>query len=128
MRTRTRIGQVVVAVTCLAALGASLTFGGALASDYVILDSTAAGIEPGIVVDGTADISIPEGAQIVLIDPSGDTLVVDGPFSGNLRSAAAEGDDDIADALERMTTSRGSDTTVLGAVRAPKIEGGSITE
>ena len=95
---------------------------------FVILDSTAAGIEPGIVVDGTADISIPEGAQIVLIDPSGDTLVVDGPFSGNLRSAAAEGDDDIADALERMTTSRGSDTTVLGAVRAPKIEGGSITE
>ena len=36
--------------------------------------------------------------------------------------------DRIADALERMTTSRGSDTTVLGAVRAPKIEGGSITE
>lgn len=111
-----------------AAFGATALGGAALASDYVILDSTAAGIEPGIVVDGAADITIPEGAKIVLIDPAGETLVVSGPFSGNLTAAASAGEGGLGDALEQMTTSRGSDTTVLGAVRAPKVDGGSVTE
>ena len=111
-----------------AALATALATGAATAEDYVILDSNAAGIEPGLVVDGTADIAIPEGATVVLIDPSGDTLVVEGPFSGRLAAAAAEGDDSIGDALNRLTTTRGEDTKVLGAVRAPAVEGGSVEE
>ena len=111
-----------------AAFGAALMGSAASASDYVILDSTAAGIEPGIVVDGMADIAIPEGAQVVLIDPNGETLVVSGPFQGNLVGAASSGEESLGEALEQMTTTRGSDTTVLGAVRAPKIQGGSVTE
>ncbi|MEL7462892.1 MAG: hypothetical protein AAFN79_02430 [Pseudomonadota bacterium] len=107
---------------------AGLTASAAAASDYVILDSTAEGIEPGIVVASNADIAIPEGAQIVLIDPAGETLVVEGPFAGAVSSAAATGDTSVGGTLESLTTTRGTDTTVLGAVRAPKIEGGSVTE
>ena len=109
-------------------VAAMLTATTAAAADYVILDSTAAGIEPGIVVASNADISIPEGAKIVLIDPAGETLVVEGPFAGVVSSAAAAGDTSVAGALENLTATRGSDTTVLGAVRGPRIQGGSVTE
>lgn len=100
--------------------------GGAAAADYVILDSDAAGIEPGIVVDGAADIVVPEGAQIVLIDPTGETRVVNGPYTGKVADArGATGD---ASAIDRLTTQRGKDTKVLGAVRAISVQGGSVTE
>lgn len=108
------------------ALIALMTAGAASAADYVILDSTAAGIEPGIVVDGGAELTVPTGAQVVLIDPAGETLMVEGPFSGPV-SAAAEAAED-GSAIERLTTSRGTDTSVLGAVRSLKIQGGSVSE
>ena len=106
----------------------ALTAGAAGAEDFVILDSNAAGIEPGLVVDGTADITIPEGATVVLIDPAGDTLGGEGPFTGRLVAAASSGEESLRDALGRLTTTRGEDTKVLGAVRSPAIEGGSVTE
>ncbi len=100
--------------------------GGAAAADYVILESDAAGIEPGIVVDGAANIVIPEGAQVVLIDPNGETRVVSGPYTGiiaNARDAAGS-----ASAIDRLTTQRGKDTKVLGAVRGVTVDGGSVKE
>ena len=100
--------------------------GGAVAADYVILESDAAGIEPGIVVDGAADIVVPAGAQIVLIDPAGETRVVAGPYSGLVADARGTGSD--ASAIDRLTTQRGKDTKVLGAVRGVTIEGGSVKE
>lgn len=98
----------------------------ASAADYVILDSNAVGIEPGIVVAGTATIDIPGGAQVIFIDPEGETLVVAGPFSGAVQDAGAS--KGASGALEGLTSSRGEDTTVLGAVRAPTVDGGSVTE
>lgn len=115
-------------INIIAGAAIALSATAAAATDYVILDSTAAGIEPGIVVDGAADIAIPDGAQIVLIDPAGETFVVSGPYAGNLTNAAAAGEQGLGDALTQLTNSRESDTTVLGAVRAPKIAGGSVTE
>lgn len=112
----------------IAAAAAAMVAGASAAADYVILDSNAAGIEPGIVVDGAADVAIPEGAQVVLIDPAGETVVVEGPYSGTLAAAAATGQEGLGSALSRLTTSRGDDTTVLGAVRAPQVSGGSVTE
>ncbi len=110
------------------ALCLGLSAAAAVAEDYVILDSTAAGIEPGIVVSGRADISIPDGAQVVLIDPSGTTLVVDGPFQGQLLAAANSAEEGLTKTIDRLTTSRGDDVTVLGAVRGVTVDGGSITE
>ena len=103
-------------------------FSAASAADFVILDSNAAGIEPGIVVAGSAQIDVPAGAEVIFIDPNGETLVVSGPFSGPVNAAAAGADAAPASALESLTTTRGEDTTVLGAVRAPTVSGGSVTE
>lgn len=103
----------------------TLSAPGAAAEDYVILDSDAQGIEPGIVVAAKADIVIPEGATLVVIDPSGETLEIRGPYSGPMRLASsAEG----ASIMERMTTTRERDTKVLGAVRSVTVDGGSVTE
>jgi hypothetical protein len=111
-----------------AALGMALSSAAAFAADYVILDSTAAGIEPGIVVSGLADITIPDGAQVVLIDPEGATLVIEGPFTGQLVAAATSSNSGLTQTLDSLTTSRGDDTTVLGAVRGVPVDGGSVTE
>ncbi len=100
--------------------------GGAAAADYVILESDAAGIEPGIVVDGSADIVIPEGAHVVLIDPNGETRVVPGPYAGIVANARGAGGS--SSAIDRLTAQRGKDTKVLGAVRGVTVEGGSVTE
>lgn len=87
---------------CAAIAGVALFAGGAGAADYVILDSNAAGIEPGIVVDGGADVTVPDGAQVVLIDPAGETVVVDGPYRGTLAAAAASGQEGLGSALGRQ--------------------------
>lgn len=113
-------------VVLASAVFALVANGGAAAADYVILESDAAGIEPGIVVDGSADIVVPEGAQIVLIDPTGETRVVTGPYAGII--ANARGATGSASAIDRLTTQRGKDTKVLGAVRGVTVDGGSVKE
>ncbi len=110
----------------VAGFALAMLAGGAVAADYVILESDAAGIEPGIVVDGGADIVVPAGAHIVLIDPAGETRVVAGPYSGMV--ANARGSQNSASAIDRLTTQRGKDTKVLGAVRGVTVEGGSVKE
>lgn len=100
--------------------------GHAMASDYVVLDSDAAGIEPGLVAAGEAVISIPEGATVVLIDPAGETRVVAGPFSGPVSQAASAGGD--GGVLDRLTGGRKQERTTLGATRAPKVDGGALKE
>lgn len=122
------MGQKIVRALVAGAILATLSTTFAIAEDYVILDSNVVGIEPGIVVDGRAAVSIPKGAQLVMIDPLGETRVVEGPFDGPLVTAATRSDDSFSDTLDRLTTSRGKDTKVLGAVRGNLIDGGSITE
>lgn len=109
----------------MAASGA-LSAGAVSASDFVILDSDASGIEPGIVVAAAAQIVIPDGATVVMISPSGETLMVQGPYEGVVASAGSVSDG--SSTLERLTTSRGQDTKVLGAVRSFTFNGGSVTE
>lgn len=98
----------------------------AWAADFVILDSDVAAIEPGLVAGGDSIITIPEGGTVVLISPEGETRVVAGPFEGPLSQATTATDG--AGLLERLTASRGQEQTTLGAVRAPKFEGGALKE
>lgn len=109
-------------------LAGVLAFGAGIAAkaaDYVILDSNAAGIEPGLVIADSADITVPEGATLVLISPSGETLAIKGPYSGMVSEAAQSAD---GSAIDRLITTRERDTKVLGAVRSPMIGGGSVRE
>lgn len=115
--------KAVFKIVVAAAMAAGATT--ASAADYVILESDAAGIEPGIVVAAGADIAVPEGASIVMIDPNGQTVAVEGPYSGPIASAGTAGG---ASAIERLTTAREQDTKVLGAVRGVTVQGGSVNE
>ncbi|MEO1613672.1 MAG: hypothetical protein AAFU55_15150 [Pseudomonadota bacterium] len=104
-----------IAALALAATGYATI---ATASDIVIIDSTDPSLEAGALVAEEAIVSIPAGATVTVILPSGDTKIIDGPYSGALgasETVASAGLDDLA-------TSRGGDTKVLGAVRAPKWE------
>ena len=109
-----------------AVIAAPVLSGGALAADYVVLDSDAAGIEPGLVSAGDAVITVPKGATVVLIDPAGETRVVTGPFSGPLSQAASSAD--TGGVLDRLTAGRTQERTTLGATRAPKFQGGALKE
>ena len=109
-----------------ALISAPLLFGNAQAGDYVVLDSDAAGIEPGLVSAGDALITVPDGATVVLIDPAGETRVVSGPYAGPVEQARTSGDADGV--WDRLTARRSQDSTTLGASRAPKFEGGALTE
>lgn len=78
-RALRRLGGVLAVV---AALGA----GGALA-ETVVLSSTAPGVATGAVLDEANQITIPAGASVTLIDASGATRTVRGPYSGPVGAA-----------------------------------------
>ena len=90
----------------------------ALADDIVILDSSVGAIAIGDVVSDERVVSIPNGGSVTIILASGDTKIIDGPFNGPL--GAAERVESAG--LNDLTATRGGDTKVLGAVRAPKWE------
>lgn len=102
----------IAALTCAAAL----TFGSAAqAADVVVMDSSVASIAAGSIVPDSASVDIPAGGAVVLIMADGETRSVIGPYSGPIGAAQSSGD-----ALAQSNA--GSDTKVLGAVRAPKWE------
>lgn len=100
-------------------VAASIMFAGAaFADDVVILDSTVASVAIGDVISDRQEVSIPGGGSVTLILASGETKVIEGPFTGPL--GAAEQVESAG--LDELTATRGGDTKVLGAVRAPKWE------
>ena len=117
-----RFSAIAATALLLAPLGAGVAHG----SDYVVLDSDVAGIEPGLVSAGNAQITVPEGATVLLIDPEGATRVVSGPFSGPVSEAGTTAQADSV--LNRLTAGRDQERTTLGATRAPKFEGGELKE
>lgn len=88
---------------------------GANAGDVVVMDSSADTLIPGDMVDEAKAVDIPSGAVVTLIMADGETRVVNGPYSGPIGQAQSS-----ADTLDSLTASRGGETKVLGAVRAPK--------
>ncbi|MGB0507693.1 MAG: hypothetical protein ACPGGK_16005 [Pikeienuella sp.] len=111
-------------------IGRFITIGAVLVTssawaDFVILESDAAGIDAGLVVNAGANITVPEGATVLVINDEGQTMMVLGPFTGKLGDAGEVASEEM---LGRITAARQSETKVLGAVRAPRFEGGSIEE
>lgn len=97
-------------------VASALAFGSSAAvADVVILDSTSDALVIGDVLEDSKVVEIPEGALVTLIDGLGETKIVAGPYSGPIGEASSSDS-----GLEALTASRGSETKVLGAVRAPK--------
>ena len=101
----------------IGAAAAIVMAGSAFAADVVVLDSTASSIAPGSIMNDAAAVDIPGGAVVTLIMADGETRTVAGPYTGPVGQAQS------ADAgVSALTASRGSETKVLGAIRAPKWE------
>ena len=99
------------------AVAGALMVGAAFAADVVVLDSTATAIAPGSIINDRAQVDIPGNAVVTLIMPDGETRTVAGPYTGPVGDAkSADG------GVSALTASRGSETKVLGAIRAPKWE------
>lgn len=87
----------------------------AYAGEVVIMDSSTDALMAGDMVPDTQSVNIPGGAVVTLIMADGETRIVNGPYEGPIGEARSS-----EEALETLTASRGSETKVLGAVRAPK--------
>lgn len=90
----------------------------AAAGDVVILESTAPQVAVGDVIDEAHPVVIPAGASVSMIMSDGETRLVEGPYEGPLAAAVGE----AGGAAAALSSSRGGDTRVLGAVRAPSWE------
>ncbi|MEL6793535.1 MAG: hypothetical protein AAFP78_08785 [Pseudomonadota bacterium] len=107
-----RLSAFIVAA-CLCAAPVSI----AAAKNYVVTESTVAGVGPGVLLSADAALSIPAGETLKMIGPAG-PVTVDGPFEGDVASAtgAAAGETSAIAALlkrrdrvRRIGASRGGD-------------------
>lgn len=119
----------VVALAALAGLaGLALTLAPRPArADMIVVASTTIGIGPGhVITDGTA-ISVPDGASLTLLDQSGKTVVVTGPFDGApTASGGTGGDNALVSALASLIERNEKTANTLGASRSLGATGGII--
>ena len=87
-------------------------------SQLVVIESTAAELNPGQVVDGSKSLSLPAGAEVTLVGEDGMVTKLKGPFSGiPVDGNAAKGDKKVVAALSRLFSSGAPGTSSLGAFR-----------
>lgn len=106
-------GTVLAAMTALAFTGVAKA---ASAADVVVLDSTVSSVAAGDVVAENQPVSIPGGGSVTIILASGETLILSGPYNGPIGEARTV----ESAGIDGITATRGGETKVLGAVRAPK--------
>lgn len=66
--------------------------GGALATEMLVVGSTAPAFAAGDVAPTGREIEIPADSQVTLVAPSGGVVKIEGPWSGSFGGASAEGD------------------------------------
>ena len=87
------------------------------AGEVVILETNHPMFSVGDMLDESHSVDLPEGTSTTLIMPNGETRVVVGPYKGAVGEAKSS-----SSTLGVLTASRGSETRVLGVVRAPTWE------
>jgi hypothetical protein len=90
----------------------------ALASDAVLLSSTAPGYAPGMVIAPHDRLVLPEGTSATLLFQSGQMLRLRGPFDRALDQVPANGQDPSPGLLADLLRMQGVDAAVIGGTRA----------
>jgi hypothetical protein len=98
------------------ALAALLLVPAALAGPLVLVEARGVAMAPGTQVPDDQAITLPDGAQMVLIAEDGTQITLRGPFTG-LPSKAAAGQGGTVAALTDLLSARETDTSTLGAAR-----------
>jgi len=97
-------------------------------ADMIVVASTTIGIGPGHVIADGASVSIPAGASLTLLDQSGKSLVITGPFDGTPGAKAKPGGDNaLVSALASLIERNEKTTNTLGASRSLSA-GGDIAD
>lgn len=104
--------------TLLAALTAAFLPAAALAAELVVVEASGTSQQPGQTLDDGAELSLPDGARLVLVSAEGATITLTGPFKGKPTTAGGGDKGGVVVALTTLVGSRAADTTSLGAVRA----------
>ena len=91
----------------------------ASAAEIIVLDSSAASIKAGSVIQSDAVVNIPAGRKITIMETDGSVRAISGPFDGAVsKSAKAGGESHLISGLAKLVTERSERKAVLGAVRA----------
>ncbi|MQP64594.1 hypothetical protein GE253_04465 [Niveispirillum sp. SYP-B3756] len=99
-----------------AALAALLLVPAALAGSLVLVEARGVAMAPGTQVPDDKPLTLPDGAQMVLIAEDGSQITLRGPFSGiPAKEAGSQGG--TVQALADLMGARATDTSALGAAR-----------
>ena len=95
--------------------------GTAKAAELVVITSTAPGLQPGQIIDGSRTIGLPAGSTVTLISEYGTPITLTGPYEGVPAASAAPGDRNLLAALSRLVASEGGESLALGASRGSAV-------
>jgi len=100
--------------------GLMLPAGVLSAAQLVVVESTAADLKPGTVLDSTKPVQVPAGAAVTVIADDGKVSTLKGPFSGTVQAGGGKADPSLVGALSKLVTPAGAEQTPLGAMRGGK--------
>lgn len=89
-------------------------------AEVIVVGSSAPQLKSGQILSNTARISIPGGASIVVVLPSGATRTINGPFEGKASelTRGVRTDTALFDAVKKYVRTGGSDKGMVGAMRS----------
>ncbi len=98
------------------ALATLLLVPAVLAGPLVLVEARGVAMAPGTLVPDDKPITLPDGAQMLLIAEDGSQITLRGPFNG-IPSKATGTQGGTVQALADLMSARASDTSALGAAR-----------
>jgi len=100
----------------------SLWSHGAAANDYVVISSNVSALSPGKTVAASETLNIPTLRKVVLVNASGLTVVLKGPYNGKPGAPAKGGSSKLVTALASLVKTTQKDLSSIGAIRAANIK------
>jgi hypothetical protein len=88
----------------------------ALAQQLVVIESTAAELPAGHVIEAGKAIKLPTGASVTLVADNGQVTTIAGPFSGVPKAAGGKGDAGLVAALSQIVAPKSASS--LGVTRS----------
>lgn len=113
------IGKFSLKSTVIAAGMAAMVSAPAMAADLFVLSASGASYAEGDVIDSAANISLPSGASLTIMDENGVETTLTGPFDGApAPSAAGGGGSNTMQLLKALVAKNKESDASLGAVRS----------
>lgn len=92
------------------------------AKDFVVLSSNVKALTPGKTVSADKALKIPSRRRVVLVNASGRTVVLKGPYKGKPGAPAKGGSSKLVTALASLVRTTQKDLSSVGAIRAAGIK------